>query len=111
MLDVEEAEMLLKQTLAEWDITTEWVTREWVMQQFRAVTGEGDADKRGMPQLTVDEFQMFCSNFMNFICHLGAVMENEEAPPAAAEPPAAAPTDESPAEAEASKKGGCCVIL
>ena len=40
-LDVDEAIDLLKTTLKEWEITTDWVTADWVGQQFRTVTGEG----------------------------------------------------------------------
>ena len=113
-LDVGEAIDLLKTTLKEWEITTDWVTADWVGQQFRTVTGEGDADVRGAVAITHDEFQIFCSNIMNFICHLGPAME-KATPREGDAPPVQHQHDEPPEDEVAVKSdaasGGCCVIL
>ena len=88
---------MLQATCGEMDITTEWITPSWVERQFRTAVGrmssrysagEGDGDEATLGRA---EFQVFCSNIMNFMVHLGSVMERNgpaapEAAPAAASP-------------------------
>lgn len=102
LLDVGEAEQLLKTMLAEWDISTEWVTKDWIRQQFRSVTGEGDGDVRGDVALDPEEFQVFIQQIMNFVCHLGSALERHEPAPSA-EPTLA---QEESQEVETPRKGG-----
>ena len=75
-LDVHEAVELLKATCTEMGITAEWVTPQWVAQQFRAAgaTPRPDAVDE---EITVgqDEFQSFCSSIMYFLSALGGVSE------------------------------------
>tara|TARA_B110001452_G_scaffold229606_1_gene205554 strand:- start:1059 stop:1781 length:723 start_codon:yes stop_codon:yes gene_type:complete len=105
-LDVSEAEQLLKTKLSEWDITTEWVTQDWIRQQFRSVTGEGDGDKTGDVALDAEEFQVFIKQIMNFVCHLGGAMERTTPAPAAEPPQSQEEEGETPGETP--RKGGGC---
>ena len=104
LLDVAEAEQLLKKMLAEWGITTEWVTQEWITQQFRSITGEGDGAQRGDVALDSKQFQVFIQQIMDFVCHLGSTMERTTPAPAA-EPPRS--QDESQGGETPRAGGGC----
>ena len=75
-LDVHEAVELLKATCTEMGITTEWVTPQWVAQQFRAAGAPPRPDAVD-EEITVgqDEFQSFCSSIMYFLSALGGVSE------------------------------------
>ena len=114
-----EAQQLLKATLADWGITTDWITKEWVSNQFQHVSRSSTAG--GEVAINQDEFQAFCASVMNFLVNLGPVMESMGAPapgvaaaygsqrdaeiqPATGADPAAAAEEPPPA------KGGCCSI-
>jgi len=65
-LDLGEAEVMLKQLLAECSLDTAWVTQEWLAQQFKLYDSDGDAQT-----LTEDEFRRFSETLSSWIAHLG----------------------------------------
>lgn len=112
-LSVEEVYPLLRATVRDMGLSTDWVTHEWLAEIFRLRDIDGDATT-----LVAEEFEGFVGAIQDFIAHLGTLGVgadgDADADAKANAKAAASPSLGTPRGGEQRRGGACsgvCVVM